>query len=114
MPRVTYIEHDGSARTVEVAAGENVMRGALYAGVPGIAGECGGALSCATCRCFVDEAWTARVGPPASHEERELLEAAEMLDEGEPAGRHVRLSCQIVMDAGLDGLVVRLPEHQFA
>jgi ferredoxin, 2Fe-2S len=114
MPKVTYIEHDGAAHEVDVPVGENVMRGALYNNVPGIAGECGGALSCATCRCFVDDAWTAKVGGPASHEERELLEAAEVIDEDlGDVRRNVRLSCQITMTADLDGLVVRLPEKQF-
>jgi 2Fe-2S ferredoxin len=114
MPKVTYIEHDGTACVVDVPVGENVMRGALYNNVPGIAGECGGALSCATCRCFVDDAWTAKVGGPASHEERELLEGVAELDAAEgPLKRNVRLSCQITMTPELDGLVVRLPEKQF-
>jgi 2Fe-2S ferredoxin len=115
MPKVIYIEHDGTSTEVDVPVGENVMRGALYNNVPGISGECGGALSCATCRCFVDDAWEALVGGPASHEERELLAAVEDLDaaEGE-ARRNVRLSCQITMSDALDGLTVRLPEKQFA
>jgi 2Fe-2S ferredoxin len=113
MPKVVYIEHDGTATEVDVPVGENVMRGALYNNVPGIAGECGGALSCATCRCFVDDGWAAKVGGPASHEERELLAGAADLDAAE-GDRHVRLSCQITMSEDLDGLIVRLPEHQFA
>jgi 2Fe-2S ferredoxin len=112
MPKVTYIEHDGTAHALDVAVGENVMRGALYNNLPGILGECGGALSCATCRCYVDAAWAAKVGGPATHEERELLEAVDELGEG-AANRNVRLSCQIVMTPELDGLVVRLPESQF-
>lgn len=114
MPEVIYVEHDGSRREVEVPVGENVMRGALYNGVSGIIGECGGALSCATCRCFLDEAWAAKVGP-ATHEERELLEGVEVPDDGHVAeGRIARLSCQITMTAELDGLTVYLPEKQFA
>jgi 2Fe-2S ferredoxin len=108
MPAVTYIGHDGARRTVDVPVGENVMRGALYNDVAGIVGECGGGLSCATCHCYVDEAWMPKVGGPASHEERELLEsaAAEMKSNS-------RLSCQITMTAALDGLVVRLPDKQY-
>ena len=114
MPKVTYIEHDGTSTTVEVPAGENVMRGALYNNVPGIAGECGGALSCATCRCFVDDEWAAKVGGPATHEERELLAEVEDLDAAEGAARrNVRLSCQITMTPALDGLTVHLPEKQY-
>lgn len=76
MPKVTYIEFNGAEHVVDVPEGENVMRGALYNGVEGITGECGGGLSCATCHCYVDEAWTAKVGGPSSQAEAELLENA--------------------------------------
>jgi 2Fe-2S ferredoxin len=108
MPKVTYIEANGATHVVDVPINENVMRGALYNGVEGIVGECGGAVSCATCRCYVDEAWAAKVGGPASDAEKELLQAAE--DSVKP---NTRLSCQINMTAELDGLVVHLPEHQY-
>ena len=115
MPKVIYIEHGGTAHEIDVPVGENVMRGALYNNVPGIAGECGGALSCATCRCFIDDAWAAKVGGPATHEEHELLEAVTDLDADEGvARRNVRLSCQISMTDDLEGLVVRLPAKQYA
>jgi len=108
MPKVTYIESDGSEHVIDVPVGENVMRGALYNGVGGIAGECGGALSCATCHCYVDEAWTGKVGGPSSEAEEELLGQAAC--EVKP---NSRLSCQIAMSDALDGLVVRLPESQY-
>lgn len=108
MPKVAYIAFDGTETTVDVPVGENVMRGALYNGVEGIVGECGGGLSCATCHCYVDDAWTAKVGGPASQAEEELLESASA--EVKPSSR---LSCQIIMTEALDGLVVRLPESQY-
>lgn len=108
MPKVTYIEFDGAEHLVEVPEGENVMRGAIYNGVEGITGECGGGLSCATCHCYVDDAWTAKVGGPSSEAETELLESAAA--EVKP---NSRLSCQIDMTEGLDGLIVRLPENQY-
>jgi 2Fe-2S ferredoxin len=108
MPKVTYIDHDGTRHVIDVPVGENVMRGALYNDVEGIVGECGGALSCATCHCYVDEAWIAQVGGPATDEECELLEQA--ASEVKP---NSRLSCQIEMSDALDGLVVRLPEAQY-
>ena len=108
MPSVTYIQHDGSAQVIEVADGENVMRGALNHDLPGIVGECGGGLACATCHCYVDEAWMDKVGGPGSQDETDMLEstAAEVT----PASR---LSCQIVMSPELDGLIVHLPDHQY-
>jgi 2Fe-2S ferredoxin len=108
MPKVTYIASDGAQQAVDVPVGENVMRGALYNGVEGIVGECGGGLSCATCHCYVDEAWVAAVGGPSSQAEEELLESAAA--EIKPTSR---LSCQIDMTDALDGLVVHTPETQY-
>jgi ferredoxin, 2Fe-2S len=108
MPKVTYIEASGVTHVIDVPVGENVMRGAVYNDVPGIVGECGGASSCATCRCYVDESWSAKVGGPVTSAERDLLLAAE--DELKP---NARLSCQIPMTPELDGLIVRLPEKQY-
>ncbi|MFA7603809.1 MAG: 2Fe-2S iron-sulfur cluster-binding protein [Novosphingobium sp.] len=108
MPQVIYVEHGGSRHAVDVPVGENVMRGALYNGIEGIIGECGGGLSCATCHCYVDDAWTAKVGGPNGQAEEELLESASA--EVRPTSR---LSCQIEMTPELDGLVVHLPETQY-
>ena len=108
MPKVTYIEYGGAEHVIDVPVGENVMRGALYNNVDGIVGECGGALSCATCHCYVDDAWADKVGGPTTDEESELLEAAAA--EVKPTSR---LSCQIEMTDALDGLVVHLPEAQY-
>lgn len=108
MPKVTYVEFDGTRHEVDVPLGENVMRGALYNDLPGIAGECGGACSCATCHCYVDAAWTGAVGGPVSEAENELLQAASA--EVRPESR---LSCQICVTAEMDGLIVHLPPHQY-
>ena len=108
MPKVTYIESNGGKHVVDVAVDENVMQGAVYNSIPGILGECGGACSCATCRCTIDPAWAAKVGGPASDVEKELLEGAE--GELKP---NMRLSCQITVTAELDGLVIHMPESQF-
>ena len=109
MPKVTYVAFDGTKRDVDVPAGENVMRGALYNDVQGIAGECGGGLSCATCHVYVDPAWVAKVGGPSTEQEREMLDSAYC--EVKPESR---LSCQIVMSEALDGLIVHMPEKQSA
>lgn len=108
MPNVTYIESNGASHVIDVPLGENVMRGALYNNVDGIVGECGGGLSCATCHCYVDDAWAEKVGTPTSQDEVDLLEGVSA--ERKPTSR---LSCQIVMDESLDGLVVHLPESQY-
>lgn len=106
MVKVTYVAHDGTRSTVEAEEGESVMHVAVGNDIDGIVGECGGAMMCATCHCYVDEAWTDRVGGRADGEE-DMLEgaASEVTDRS-------RLSCQIKLRDDLDGLVVHLPEDQ--
>lgn len=95
---------DGREITLDVPEGESLMQAATRHGVPGIIGECGGSLSCATCHVVVAEEWADRAGPPGAFEE-------DMLDITE-AGRQPtsRLSCQVRMSAALDGIVVRVPQ----
>jgi 2Fe-2S ferredoxin len=107
MAFVTFIEHDGAEHRVEVADGDSVMQGALNNMLEGIVGECGGGLACATCHCYVDDAWVERTGEP-SILEREMLEAASV-----EVKASSRLSCQMFVSDELDGLVVRLPESQY-
>ena len=59
MPKITFIDIEGTARTVEGEIGATVMETAIKHGVPGIEAECGGACACATCHVHVDEAWRA-------------------------------------------------------
>ena len=106
MPLVKYIEVDGSEYEVEVAVGSTVMQGALDNMVNGILAECGGACSCATCHCYIDEAWVPKTGE-ASEIESDMLEAVTGLKSSS------RLSCQIEVTGEMDGLVVRLPESQY-
>ena len=105
MPKITYIEHDGTSRTVDAETGSTVMEAAIRNGIPGIEAECGGACSCATCHVHVDEAWMEKVGKPAPMEE-------DMLDFAFDVRPNSRLSCQIKVTDELDGLVVSTPERQ--
>ena len=69
MPSITYIDYEGTPRTVEGEVGSTVMETAIKNGIPGIEAECGGACACATCHVHVDEAWRAVVGEPSPMEE---------------------------------------------
>jgi len=42
MPKVTYVEYNGTAHTVDVPVGTTVMRGAVDNNIPGIDADCGG------------------------------------------------------------------------
>ena len=105
MPKITYIEYNGTAHTVDVAEGLSVMEGAVNNGVPGNDADCGGACACATCHVYVDPAWEAKTG------EKNESEAA-MISFANGVEPNSRLSCQITVTAELDGLVVRMPAGQ--
>lgn len=81
------------------------MEAALENNVAGIIAECGGACSCATCHVYIDEKWYDRVGAPNPMED-------DMLDFAFDRRENSRLSCQIVLDESLDGLVAYIPERQ--
>ena len=106
MPLVRFISHDGYEQDVHVTSGTSLMHAAVDNGVPDILAECGGACSCATCHCYIHEAWLSKI-PDADEVE------VQMLDFVIDARPNSRLSCQIVIDDSLDGLVVRLPASQF-
>ena len=105
MPKIFYIEHDGTSHECEVPCGTNVMQAAVDNGIPGIDGDCGGECACGTCHVHVQPEWIGLTGTPG-HRETEMLSFAA------GAGDASRLACQIVMDERLDGLTVRLPEGQ--
>src|SRR5690242_13477022 len=73
MPKITYIESNGTAHTVDAETGATVMETAIRNAVPGIEAECGGACACATCHVYVDEAWQAKTGE-ASPMEQDMLD----------------------------------------
>jgi 2Fe-2S ferredoxin len=105
-PTVIYVLIDGSRRSVRAKAGVSIMQTALDGLAPGIEGECGGFLNCATCHVYVDDAWLDRLPPISQHED-------EMLNETAVARRpNSRLSCRIRMTAALDGVVVTMPARQ--
>jgi 2Fe-2S ferredoxin len=106
MPSVTYIQPDGTPRTVEVPNASTVMMGAIRNSVIGIEAECGGACSCATCHVYVDAAWVDKLPPPDA-DELDMLDG--VVAEHRPESR---LSCQIKITPEIAGLVVRLPDRQ--
>ena len=105
MPKIKYIEFDGTEHDVEVADGLTVMEGARDNNVPGIDADCGGACACSTCHVYVDPAWAAKL--PAIEEMEE-----DMLDFASAREDNSRLACQLRVSAAIDGLIVRMPEKQ--
>lgn len=107
MARITLIAADGTRAEIQAPPGRSLMRAATAAGIAGIAADCGGVLSCATCHVYVEPAWAARL-PAATPDEEAMLEMTAC--ERQPTSR---LSCQIEITAAYDGMVVHLPTTQY-
>jgi ferredoxin, 2Fe-2S len=106
MPKIKFIEHDGTEHLIDASNGDSIMATAINNLVPGIDADCGGECSCATCHVVIDPAWMEKVGPASDTENS-------MLDLNPDRGDHSRLSCQIEVRDELDGIVINLPEFQY-
>lgn len=92
----TVIDHTGHAETL--------MEVSRRHGIPGVIGDCGGFMSCATCHVHVAPEWLAKLGA-APESEREMIA---MTADPRPESR---LACQIWVVPELDGLTVRVAAH---
>jgi ferredoxin len=100
--KIHFISPDGeTTQTVEAKAGDTLLDVAQNAGQP-LEGTCEGQMACSTCHVIIDKAWFDKL--PLAHEDEE-----DMLDLASGARRTSRLSCQIILSAELDGLVVHIP-----
>lgn len=106
MPRIVFVQPNGERIVAEGEVGDSIMRVAVKNAVPGIVGECGGCLNCATCHAYIEEPDSTRFKPP-SEDERVMVECAMDV---RPSSR---LTCQIVLTAELDECVVRIPKSQY-
>ncbi len=101
MPKMTFIETDGTHREVDAPLGLSVLEIAHKHGVD-LEGACEGSLACSTCHVVIEPQWF-DVLTEAQEDEEDMLDLAFGLT------KTSRLGCQIIMTEELDGLVVRLP-----
>lgn len=102
--KIYVTDPDGAEHVLDAPPGWRVMEIIRDHGLP-IKAECGGCCACATCHVYVAQEWRDRV-PPAGEEELYMLdEAYDVRDES-------RLSCQLIMDASLDGLRVTIARNE--
>ena len=101
MPKMTFIERDGTRREVDAPLGMSVLEIARRHDID-IEGACEGSLACSTCHVVVEKDWFDKLAP-ASEDEEDMLDLAFGLTHTS------RLGCQIRMSEALDGLVVKLP-----
>ncbi|MGN7860873.1 2Fe-2S iron-sulfur cluster-binding protein [Microbacterium sp. 22303] len=93
MPDIEFSFPDGTVQRVEAAAGQTVMKVAVNNDIPGIDGECGGEMSCATCH-VLDIDPTQNGFDPASEDELDVLSS---LDN---CSTNSRLGCQLPVANG--------------
>ena len=101
MPKIIFIERDGTRREVEAPLGLSVLEIAHKNKID-IEGACEGSLACSTCHVIVDPEWYELL-KEASEDEEDMLDLAFGLTATS------RLGCQIIITEELDGLVVKLP-----
>ncbi|WP_221801573.1 2Fe-2S iron-sulfur cluster-binding protein [Oceanobacter mangrovi] len=65
----------------------------------GVEGVCGGCAACGTCHVHIDPAWLAAL-PACQPEESDLLAALDVVN------GQSRLSCQLRLEAAMDGLAL--------
>ena len=101
MPKMTFIERDGTRREVDAPIGLSVLEIAHKHGID-LEGACEGSLACSTCHIVVDSEWYELL-KEATEDEEDMLDLAFGLQQTS------RLGCQIIMTEELDGLTVGLP-----
>lgn len=102
MPKMVFIERDGTRREVDAPLGLSVLEIAHMHDID-IEGACEGSLACSTCHVIVDKVWYRKLSDATEDEE-------DMLDLAFGLTGTSRLGCQIIMSEELDGLVVALPQ----
>lgn len=101
MPTLIVITQDGTDHAVEADINRPIMEIIRDNGFDEMLALCGGARSCATCHVYVDPD-KLNLLPAMSTDEDELL------DSSSHRKSNSRLSCQIMFNAGLDGLRVTI------
>ncbi len=102
MIKINFISADGDQeQVVEAKAGDRLLEVAQAAGQP-LEGTCEGQMACSTCHVIIDKDWFAKL-PKATEDEEDMLDLAS------GARRTSRLSCQIVLEDVLDGMIVHVP-----
>ena len=101
MPKIIFVDKDGSEKTIEARNGQTILELAHQDDLP-LEGACEGSLACSTCHVIVDPEFYDKLDE-ASEEEEDMLDLAFGLTQTS------RLGCQIKMTDKLDGLRVTIP-----
>jgi len=97
---ITYIDREGDSHHIKGKVGDNVMYLAQKHDLD-VEGACEASLACCTCHVYVEKFFDKL--NDLEEEEEDMLDLAPFLQENS------RLSCQIILNKEIDGIVVRLP-----
>lgn len=101
MPKMTFVNTDGTSIDVDAPVGLSVLEIAHQNNID-LEGACEGSLACSTCHVIIEDDWFDALSDATEDEE-------DMLDLAFGLTATSRLGCQIIMTDELDGLKVRLP-----
>ena len=99
--------NDTSGTIIEAKVGQSLMKAAVGANIEGVAADCGGTLTCATCHVMVREPWLSQL-PAMTDDEDGMLDFAACARQA-----NSRLSCQINLTDAMDGMQIDLPASQY-
>lgn len=100
---VSVTDRTGAHRVIEAAVGVSLMEALRNQGL--VDGICGGECACATCHVHIEGEGMAKVGKPDGQEVVMLETSLETQDNS-------RLSCQVIVDADLDGLIITIAQAE--
>ena len=100
-------DHNGQIFSLDAKIGKTLMEVPSEKNIQGIAADCGGQMTCATCLVFVEVPYASLFGLPNA------AELSMPAFTSAPRQPNSRLSCQITLSADLNGLHVKLPATQY-
>ena len=103
MPKITFVNKDGTETIIDAPIGLSILEVAHHNNID-IEGACEGSLACSTCHVIIDKDFYDKLDE-ASEEEEDMLDLAFGLTTTS------RLGCQIIVSEKLDGLRVQLPKE---
>lgn len=102
---ITYVQADGTSKTVDAEIGMNLMNVAHENDIE-LEGACGGELACSTCHLIFEKEIYDTL-PKMEEEEEDMLDLAfEVTDTS-------RLGCQILVKESFAGMTVKIPDDGF-
>ncbi|MBC2663968.1 2Fe-2S iron-sulfur cluster binding domain-containing protein [Novosphingobium flavum] len=101
MTKLIVVDRQGAESEVQASEGMSVMEAIRDNGFDELLALCGGCCSCATCHVYVDPAFASAL-PAMGEDENDLLDSSDHRNETS------RLSCQLILGAGMDGLKVTI------